>query len=65
MLKKVATELCSELGHDTPCTITALKFSEDECCHRNMVMDGTLLKEAERATYICNSYRVHSSSKSD
>ena len=47
-----------ELVHDTLCAINA-----DDCCHPNMVMDATLLKEAKSATYVYN--RAHSSSKSD
>ena len=63
MLKKVATKLHSELGHHTVCAIMALQFSEDKCCHPNMVMDAVLLKDTGSATYVYN--RAHSSSKSD
>ena len=52
------------MSHDTLHAIMALsKFSEDDRCHPNMVMDATLLKEAKSATYMYN--RAHSSSKSD
>ena len=80
MLKKVAMEFCSELGHDTLCAIMALNFNEDQCCHPNMVVDATLLSEnqcchpnivmdatllKEAKSATCVYNRVHSSCKID
>ena len=52
VLKKIATDTRSELGHDTLCAIMALKFNEDSCCINPSVIDDQMLKKAKSATYV-------------